>query len=132
MEESDSAAVAMARAAYAAFNRGDVRSVLERCDPEIEWNVSDRLTRNSRSFRGFAEVQELFALFAESFDELHIEPLSFHDDAPRLLVPLHMRLRGRGAPDTTEFDAVHAWTLRDLRALRLDVFDDLDAARAAR
>jgi ketosteroid isomerase-like protein len=121
----------LAREAYAAFNRGDMASILQRLDPDIEWRMSAMFSRDGRVFHGHDGVRAVFAIFEENFDDFRTEPLEYIPHDGRLVVPvrLHGREKGGGAP--VEIDLVQVWTMRDGRAARLDVYLTKEEAFAA-
>ena len=121
---------ALARAAYAAFNRGDVDAALARMDPEIEWHMSARFARGERVFRGHEGVRRVFERFTDSVEGFHTEPREFVDIGDRVMVPVRLAGTVRGSERPFVVDLVHLWTVRDHLAVRLDVFDTVQDARA--
>jgi hypothetical protein len=52
-------------------------------------------------------------------------------DEDRLLVTFRLRGRGRGSGLEVDLEGAHLWTLRDLKAVRLEAFADAQSGRAA-
>jgi ketosteroid isomerase-like protein len=123
--------VGLARMAYAAFNRGDVEGALQRMDPEIEWRMSDLFSRGARVFHGHDGVREVLALFNESLDDFRAEPLEVLDAGEAVVAPVTVSGRLRGSGEPVSYELVQVWTMRGQRAIRLDVYRDLDEAWAA-
>jgi ketosteroid isomerase-like protein len=121
----------LARRAYAAFNRGDVEGALVHLDPGIEWHTSPHLDRGARVFRGHEGVRELLALLSEALDEFQSEPERYIDAGAVVVVPLRITGRVPASGQEVSYDLVHVWTVRDRRAIRLDVYDSLPEACAA-
>ena len=126
--ESDN--VRLARLAYEAWNRNDLAGVLMRCDPGIEWRMSELFARGGRVLHGHAGVKEVYETFRETFSILRIHPLEFIEEDGRIVVPVRMAGRPRGTEDEVVFELVQAWTHRDGLAVRLDVYESLEEARA--
>lgn len=113
----------LARAAYEAFNRRDLDAAFEVLDPEIEWHTSPRFIRGGRTFRGHDGVREVLDSFFATFDEFRTEPREFIDGGDKVIVPVRLLGRLRGTGEEMRFDLVQVWTVRDDRAVRLDVFE---------
>lgn len=122
----------LARKAYAAFNRGDVDAALAHLDPEIEWHMSDVFARSPRVFRGHEGVREVWAMFGESLEGFTAEPVRMHEAAGAILAEVRLSGRARGTRERVEFELVQAWTMRDGRATRLEVYATLADARTAK
>jgi uncharacterized protein len=93
--------VKIARAAYDAFNRGDIGAVLERCAPDIEWH--DAGTFDTGPVKGSEAVRAYFETVLDPWEDLRREPeeiIDVGDD--RVLV--HFRLTGRGKGSGIEVD----------------------------
>ncbi|MCW2966265.1 MAG: hypothetical protein JWM71_37 [Solirubrobacteraceae bacterium] len=121
----------VARQAYAAFARGDVEGALQFVSPDMEWRMSATFSRTERIFRGPDGVREVFALFAESIDDLSVEVLSLHDAPPQVLAEVRLGGTVSGTTDPVTHELVHAWTLRDGLIARLDVYGTLEEAWTA-
>lgn len=122
----------LARKAYAAFNRGDIGAALQHLDPEIEWHMSDVFARSPRVFRGHEGVREVWAMFEESLEEFTAEPVRMHDAGDAILAEVRLSGRARGTRESVTFELVQAWTIRDGRAIRLEVYATLKDAWEAR
>jgi ketosteroid isomerase-like protein len=120
--------VELARRAYAAFNRGDVEGALVHLDPEIEWHSSPQFHRGGRVFHGHEGVRQLLALFAESLDGFQTQPQRFLDAGGAVVVPVRLEGRLPGSHEEVVHEIVHVWTVRDHRAVRLEVYATLEEA----
>jgi ketosteroid isomerase-like protein len=121
----------LARSAYAAFNRGDVAGALEHLDPGIEWHMFGAFSRDRRVFWGHDGVREVFTLFAESIEDFRTEPQDFIAHGRAILVPVRFTGRQRASGEPFGVEVVQAWTIRDHKAIRLEVFASLQEAMAA-
>ena len=125
------AEVQLARQAYAAFNRGDIDGALQHLDADIEWRMSDQFTRTERVFHGHAGVREVFAMFSDVLDDLRVEVVEMHDAGDAVLAAVTIGGRIKGTSDPASYELVQGWTIRDRKAVRLDVYPTLEAARSA-
>jgi ketosteroid isomerase-like protein len=116
--------VELSRKAYAAFNRGDVDGALQHIDPQIEWHMSGTFARETRVFRGHEGVREVIALFNEALEEFRAEPGEIVDAGDAVVAPVSITGRARGTGEPVAYELVQVWTVRNLRAVRLDVYDD--------
>ena len=115
---------------YAAFARGDMKAVLEFIDPEIEVHepgggVEPGVRRSIDGFlasiRNVQEVWEDFALEPEEVIELE----------DRLLVRVLMRGTGKGSGVPIHTRVAHLWTVREGRAVKLEMWTNWDEALEA-
>lgn len=129
--------LALARAMYDAFARGDMNAVLGHIDAGIE--VHDRPETQMKDapgsgvYRGYEEMFEgLLGNFSAAFEDLRFEPRKFFDTGEKMLVAIRLTAQGKESHAPVEREIVHVWTYNeDLKAVRLDVFDDWAEALAA-
>ncbi len=74
--------------------------------------------------------EDLAARGYEAMDELHFEPHEFREIGDWVVVPFTLTARGRSTGLEAEQYAVMAWQLRDEKAVRLEVFAELEEALA--
>jgi ketosteroid isomerase-like protein len=129
--EGESDNVRLARMAYEAWNRNDLGGILERCDPDIEWHMSEVFAPGGRVMHGHDGVREIYESLRASFSVLRVRPLEFHEEYGRIVVPVQMTGRSTESGGDVSVDLVHAWTHRDQLAVRLDVYATLEEARTA-
>jgi uncharacterized protein len=105
--------VEIVRSGYEAFARGDVDSVLDRLDPEVDWHPAIGPLVGVESVRGREAMRRFLTrdLF-DGFDQFRAEPLSFEDLGDFVLVM--GRYIGRGESSGIEMDQRVA-TLYELR-----------------
>jgi len=79
-----------------AGNRGDVETLLEVLDPEVEWHSAlHALMRGEATvFRGHDGVRQLLRDQYEAFDEIHIEISEIRDLGDRLVAIGRTHARG--------------------------------------
>jgi hypothetical protein len=142
MSEQDVEAL---RALYDAFNRCEIEPLLDGFDPEIEIDETEdlgyaalllrvlgpRFVILSGRYRGIDEVRRLFESVWEISEWFRVEPLEILEVERSVIVPLRMEAKARGTGIVGEALAVHLWTMRDNRGLRLRVFADTESAISA-
>jgi uncharacterized protein len=117
---------------YEAFRRRDTDAVLAAYDPDIEWNMEGYVGWvGKRSYRGVEGVQEFFRDWLQDFDNYTSDALDPLDLGDRVLFTVHDRAQGKGSGVTIERYHAQVWTFRDGLVLRIEVFDDREAALAA-
>ena len=71
--------VQVVRAAFDAFDRGDMEGVLRLCDDNIEITQPAELPGVSRHQHGHPGVLEAFAIWPEQWDDFEIEMVRVED-----------------------------------------------------
>jgi ketosteroid isomerase-like protein len=106
---------------YEAFGRGDVGAVLGIMADDVEWNVPAVLPQGGHA-RGKDEVGGFFERLLSIWQDLNLDIEDFVASGDRVCVIG----RGSGKVDGTEtgYGFVHAWTVRDGRAVRFDEYAD--------
>ena len=99
---------------YEAFGRGDIQTVLDAMDPQIEWNEAEHITFwPGHAFVGpDAVVQGVFMRIGEFFgDTFRIVPQRFVNGGSTVLV--EVRYHGVAQATGKEFDiqVAHVWDL---------------------
>jgi ketosteroid isomerase-like protein len=123
--------VALARAGYEAFNRGEIEAVLDLLDPDVSWRRR-AVHPVQESYRSRSEVAEnVFAAIEEQFADLTFEPLEFVAHAGKIIVRLHQRGRGRSSGIEVEGELVHVLTVAEGRLVALRAYTTMEEAIAA-
>jgi ketosteroid isomerase-like protein len=96
------------RQGFEEFARGDVEAVLERLDPDVEWQPALAPILGVETVRGREDVMTFFTrdLF-EGFDQFSAEPLAFEDLGDDLVL-VTVRYAGRGESSGLEIDQTFA------------------------
>jgi ketosteroid isomerase-like protein len=123
--------IEIARRAYAAFSLSGIEGILPYLDPEIEWRMWERFSREPRIFRGHDGVRKAIGIFEENYDDFKAEPKEFIDAGDCVVVPVTLSGNVKGTGKPAEFDLVQVWTARGTRAARLDVYSSREEALAA-
>ncbi len=125
--------VELLRQGFEDFARGDLESLLERLDPDVDWQPAIAPILGIDTVRGRDAVREFLVrdLF-DGFDEFRAEPLAFEDLGDAVLVTV--RYVGRGASTGLEIDQTFAslYHLRDSKTVSMrDYASRSDALEAA-
>ena len=97
----------------------------ELLDPEIEWNQA---VGDTRAVRGLDQAVAAMDEFLQSFEYMQNEPEQIVADGDLVVVVSRTTVRGRGSGIDLTNRAAHVWTLRNGQAVRLEVYEDVDAA----
>jgi ketosteroid isomerase-like protein len=97
-------------------------------DPNIVWDLSRVQLPDGARYTGHSGLSKFVEAWEEGFAWEHVESLEIVDAADRVVVVVHHR--GRGKISGIEIDQRFAmvWTLRDGRAIRMDMYGTRDEA----
>jgi ketosteroid isomerase-like protein len=120
--------VALVQSAYAAFNLGDFDAAMELLDPEIEWQLPPNIP-DTGTLHGLPEVRVGLGGFLESWESFRADVKEVIEAGDRVVVLVRfsgqsnvgMQLEGAGVDG-------HLWTIRDGRAIRVQMFSGTDDA----
>jgi ketosteroid isomerase-like protein len=87
-----------------AGNRGDVETLLEELDPEVEWHsaLHALLGGEQTVFRGHDGVRKMIRDLNQAFSEIHIEITEIRDLGDRLVAIGRTRARGKASGAETD------------------------------
>ena len=109
--------VSTMRNAYEAFNRGDIPSVLNAFDPEIEWYEPGGGRAPRGTYRGAQSVaQDVFSTVPENFDEFQAEQDQFIDAGDHIVVTGHFRGKAKSG-QALDVPYAHVWAMRNGKAV---------------
>jgi ketosteroid isomerase-like protein len=100
----------------------------ELCHPEIEWHWP-AATPGASLFRGHAELERGLFSWAESWDELVMEPEEIVEDGDYVLAMLRYRMRGAGSGVHLEESVAHLHQFEDGLLRRWWMFGNAEKAR---
>jgi ketosteroid isomerase-like protein len=107
--------------AFDAFSNGDLETAFEVIDPSFELN--DRIVPEANpSERGPDALIANVGRVTEAFGDVIWEPREIVDRGQYVLVRVHLSARGRHTSLPIEEDVGHLYTVRDGKAVRLDIF----------
>jgi ketosteroid isomerase-like protein len=114
--------VEIVRRAYEAWNRGDFDAAAEVLDPQIEWQMPSNIP-DAGTYRGPDEDRRRLEEFLEAWDEFTVDVEELIDEGDRVIA--RIRYGGLGSGSGIEVRGAsadtHVWTLRDGRAIRLEM-----------
>jgi ketosteroid isomerase-like protein len=116
---------------FDAFNEKGVEGIIPLLDPDFEATTPPNLASEPDTYRGPDGIRRWFDSFDEVMEEIRWEPHGFREAGDRVVVEFTLRAKGKTTGLDFGQDAVMLWELRDGKAIRLDLFEDLDEALAA-
>jgi ketosteroid isomerase-like protein len=122
--------VAVVRSADNAFSSGNVQTIFDLLHPEIEIYQSEGVPCGGK-YKGHQEIGNFFEKLTETI-ESRVEPDQFIDDEAGHVVAVG-HTRGRVRATGREFDvpAVHVWTIREGKAVKVEAYIDTAEMRVA-
>ena len=116
---------------YRAWNSGDMAALIDVFDAEVEVHPALGAFLASTVYRGHEGVAAWYEETYEPWAELHAEPARFIDAGESTLVVAALRARVPGGQVDVEAELAQVVTVRDGKIVRLDGYDEPDAALAA-
>ena len=113
------------------FNDRGVEGVLPYIHPEFEATTPPNLASEPDTYRGHDGVRRWFDSFYEVMDEIRWDPHAFHEVGEAVVVEFTLRARGKTTGLDLGQNAVMVWRFRDGKAIRIELFETLEEARAA-
>jgi ketosteroid isomerase-like protein len=105
------------RSLYAAFGRGDVKTILDNLDPAIEWvsNGDDKIIPWGGQRGGVAGAASFFKSLADNLDFEAFEPRDFFDAGDTVTVLGRSRARVKKSGGVFDSQWAHVFTIRNGR-----------------
>ena len=119
------------RHVYEEWGRGNWRQKFDVYDPEMEWGWSEDFPGLAGVYHDPAERNARLREWLSPWEDWRCEAEDFvvHGDHVVALCLYHGR--GKGSGVTVDREGAHLWTMRDGKAIRLEVFADRAKALAA-
>ncbi len=116
------------RAAFEAFNSGDIERVIARVHPDFEVEISAELSTEPDTYRGPDGMRRYFRSFEDAMEEIRFEAERFWDVGDAVVVAARLTAKGRhtAIPVTQQF--VQVWTLRGGDAMSVRTYASLSEA----
>ena len=118
------------RRGYEAMSRGELDSVLEMVDPEIEW-VPGEGAPEAGTYIGRDGFIAFIGSWTESFDEFRLEPEELFAEGECAIVVVHQSGRGHSSGIALDIRTVHVWTIREGVAVGWAAYRNRDEALSA-
>jgi len=115
------------RAAYAAFNRGDIEAAVEQLDPQIEW-IEPAEFPGGGTYHGRDEVKRYLTQSRAAWAEASSEPERFIAVGNRIVILVHARVRSRESNEWQDVRLADVYTMRNGKAIQMRAFADRQEA----
>jgi ketosteroid isomerase-like protein len=115
------------RAAYAAFNRGDIDAVTAMMDPQIEW-IEPAEFRGGGTYHGRDGAKQYLAKSRAGVAEIISQPERFITAGDRLVVFVYARVLPKDSKEWRERRLADVYTFRDGKAVAMRAFADRQEA----
>lgn len=112
---------------YAAFGRGDIPSVLEGMDPNIEWREAENnpYQPSGAPWTGpEAVLNNLFVKLGGEWDGFTVTPKEFHDAGDTVVVEARYTGTYKSTGKDLDAQVSHVWHLRDGKVLSFQQYVD--------
>jgi ketosteroid isomerase-like protein len=116
---------------FEAFNAQGVEGIIPFIDPDFEATTPPDLASEPDTYRGPDGIRRWFNSFFEVMDEIRWDAREFHEAGDRVVVEFTLRARGKTTGLSFGQEAVMVWTLRDGKAVQVDLYSTLDEALEA-
>jgi ketosteroid isomerase-like protein len=116
---------------YRAWNSGDMEALVDAFAADVEVRPALGAFLASTVYRGHEGVATLYEETYEPWAELHAEPQRFIDAGERTVVVVALQARVPGGRVDVEGEIAQVVTVRDGKIVRLDGYEEPDAALAA-
>jgi hypothetical protein len=116
---------------FDAFNERGVEGIIPFVDPEFEATTPPNLASEPDTYRGHEGIRRWFESFYEVMDQIRWDASDFQQVGDKVVVEFTLRARGKTTGLDFGQDAVMVWSLRDGKAIRVELFETLDEALAA-
>jgi ketosteroid isomerase-like protein len=118
------------RAEYAAMSRRDWNAVLSVAHRDFELTTPGG-GLDVETIRGVESARRAFEDFFSPFEALTVEPEAFFEGDGQIVVFFLQRARPLGSAAYVERRAAHLWTMRDGKAIALEIFPRREKALEA-
>jgi len=115
------------RAAYAAFNRGDMDAAVEPLDAQIEWSEPAEFPGGG-TYHGRDGARQYLAQSRAAWAEVISEPEQFIPAGGRIVVFVHARVRPHNSNEWQEVRLADVYTFRNGKAIQMRAFADRQEA----
>jgi uncharacterized protein len=119
--------IAILRAAYAAFNRGDIAAAVQSLDPNIDWSEPTEFPGGG-SYHGREGAKQYLTNSRASVAEVISEPEQFIPAGDRIVVFVYARVRPKNSIAWQELRLADVYLFRDLTPIQMKAFADRQQA----
>jgi len=120
-------AIAALRAAYSAFNHGDIDSAVAVMDPQIEWSEPAECPGGG-TYHGREGAKQYLTQSRNGLAEGTSEPEQFFVSGDRVVVFVYAHVRPKGSNEWRELRLADVFTFRNGKAIAMHAFADRQEA----
>jgi ketosteroid isomerase-like protein len=121
--------ISILRAAYAAFNRGDIDAAVQSLDPNIDWTEPAEFPGGG-TYHGREGAKQYLTNSRSSVAEVISEPEQFIPAGDRIVVYVYARVRPKDSATWQEVRLADVYLFRDLTPIQMKAFADRQQALA--
>ncbi len=115
------------RAAYAAFNRGDIDAAVKPLDAQIEWSEPAEFPGGG-TYHGRDDVKRYLTQSRAAWAEVSSEPEQLIPVGNRIVVFVHARVRPKDSNKWQDVRLADVYAVRDGKATQMRAFADRQEA----
>lgn len=119
--------IAILRAAYSAFNRGDIDAAVQSLDPNIDWSEPTEFPGGG-SYHGREGAKKYLTNSRASVAEVISQPEQFIPAGDRIVVFVYARVRPKNSTTWQEVRLADVYLFRNLTPIQMRAFADRQAA----
>lgn len=119
--------IAILRAAYSAFNRGDIDAAVQSLDPNIDWSEPTEFPGGG-SYHGREGAKKYLTNSRASVAEVISQPEQFIPAGDRIVVFVYARVRPKDSTTWQEVRLADVYLFRNLTPIQMRAFADRQAA----
>ncbi|HUE44214.1 MAG TPA: nuclear transport factor 2 family protein [Candidatus Sulfotelmatobacter sp.] len=119
--------IAILRAAYAAFNRGDIAAAVQSLDPQIDWSEPTEFPGGG-TYHGREGAKQYLTNSRASVAEVISEPEQFIPAGDRIVVFVYARVRSKDSSTWQEIRLADVYLFRDNTPIQMKAFADRQQA----
>jgi uncharacterized protein len=119
--------IAILRAAYSAFNRGDIDAAVQSLDPNIDWSEPTEFPGGG-SYQGREGAKQYLTNSRASVAEVISEPEQFIPAGDRIVVFVYARVRPKDSTTWQQVRLADVYLFRDLTPIQMKAFADRQQA----
>lgn len=120
-------AVAELRAAYTAFNRGDIDSAVQFLAPDVEW-IEPVEFAGGGTYRGIDGAKHYLSQSRASADQVISEPEKFISAQSRIVVFVHARVLPKNGKTSQDVRLADVYTFRNGKVAQMRAFANREDA----
>ena len=114
-------AIAELRAAYAAFNRGDIDTAVRWLDPQVEWTEPAEFSGGG-TYHGIEGAKRYLSQSRAGADEVISEPERFIVSGDRIVVFVHARVLPKNSNTWQDVRLADVYTFHDGKVTQMRAF----------